>query len=308
MRKVFPILTLAALMSAQQVFAIDLITVNFEGDVSAQEQQAFNDAAAFWNSVITGYKGNFDEVGTPVVHSLVITASTPPIDGVGGTLGQASPTGQLQYADNNPSGTPTYARLYAKTGTMEFDSADSAALAASGRFFGVVLHEMGHVLGLGTLWTFNTIADPGFPSLYDKNGPTGTFNGETVGMYTGQFALAGWRTEFNQPGADFVPVEKGGGSGTADGHWNEFDGGPEGIEFGPVSNLTGMDFSHELMTGWASDTFFLSTVTLGGLEDLGYEVDYSKAGPIEAVPEMSPFAITAGLAVLMLVKRRRKSR
>jgi hypothetical protein len=45
-----------------------------------------------------------------------------------------------------------------------------------------------------------------------------------------------------------------------------------------------------LMTGWAGDSFFVSTVTLGGLEDLGYIVDYSKAGPVNdvaAVPERS---------------------
>lgn len=126
-------------------------------------------------------------------------------------------------------------------------------------------------------------------------------------MYTGPLALAGWKTEFNQPGATFVPVEKGGGAGTADGHWNEFDGG--GVEFGPASTISGMDLSRELMTGWASDTFFLSTMTLGGLEDLGYEVDYSKAGIITAVPEPAAFVPAGIFAAFLLVKRRsRKSR
>ena len=38
-------------------------------------------------------------------------------------------------------------------GIMEFDSADLAALEASGQFENVILHEMGHVLGCGTCGT-----------------------------------------------------------------------------------------------------------------------------------------------------------
>lgn len=298
------ILTAVALTAfIPHLAAVDLITVNFSGEVSAQEQQVFLDAASFWNSTITGYKANFDGVGAPVTHSLVITASTPALDGVGGTLGQAGPV-SLQYADNNPLGTPTYARYYSKTGTMQFDSADTASLVANGTFFGVVLHEMGHVLGLGTLWETNTSVDPGFGNLYTPSGPTGTFNGETVGMYTGAFALAKWQTEFTQPGATFVPIEKGGGAGTANGHWNELDGG--GIAIGPVSAISGLDLSKELMTGWASDTFYLSTVTLGSLEDLGYDVDYSKAGII-GVPEPSAYLTTLSLGLILLASRRRKN-
>lgn len=265
-----------------------LITLNFQTPMGAAEQQAFNDAAAYWNSAIIGYDLVSDINGNPTPHSLVIDASINAIDGAGGILGSASPT-QATYYDNNPVGPPTIALYYASAGAMQFDSADTASLVASNTFYGVVLHEMAHVLGIGTLWDFNTINGTGV-NLYTVGS----------GQYLGANALAGWQTEFNQPGATFVPVELGGGAGTADAHWNEVDGG--GGATGFVSNLTGLDFSNELMTGWSSSTFFVSTVTLGSLDDLGYIVDYSKAGI--AVPEVSGLLLSL-VALPLLLKRRR---
>jgi hypothetical protein len=156
----------------------------------------------------------------------------------------------------------------------------------------VVLHEMAHVLGIGTLWTYNT----------DLAG-AGTYNLYTIGsgQYFGPHALAGWQNEFGQAGASYVPVELGGSGGTANGHWNEVDGGAGATGF--VSNITGLDFSRELMTGWASGQFFLSTVTLGGLDDLGYIVDYSKAG---LIPE--PATAMLVVAASGLTFRRRRGR
>ena len=161
-------------------------------------------------------------------------------------------------------------------------------------FYGVVLHEMAHVLGLGTLWTVNNNVNDTSYNLYT--------NGS--GQYTGPNALAEWQREFLRPTDTFVPVELGGGAGTANGHWNEMDLGAGNT--GIVSSLTGMDFSQELMTGWASNTFFVSRTTLGALDDLGYTVDYSKAGVENhiVVPEVSSLLLVAG-AFPLLARRRR---
>ena len=79
-------------------------------------------------------------------------ASVEPIDGVGGILGSAGPclirtTGGLT--------------LY---GVMRLDSADVTTLEVAGTFDEVILHEMGHVLGIGSLWQvsgfFNLISYP----------------------------------------------------------------------------------------------------------------------------------------------------
>lgn len=258
------------------------------------QQQTFTDAAAYWNSVITGYDLIYNGKGVEQPHGLTITASIPAIDGVGGVLGSAGPD-LYTYYDNNPLGTPTIALNYATTGAMEFDSADVAALVGANQFYGVVLHEMAHVLGFGTLWTLN---DDVFPTTY----PLYTSGS---GQYMAPHALAEWKAEFNQPAATFVPVELGGGTGTANGHWNENNGG--GGSTGIVSASTGLDFANELMTGWASSTFFVSRTTLGALDDLGYIVDYSKAGVVShlVVPEGSSLMLCLAAMPWALLRRRR---
>ena len=273
---------------------ISLISLNFSGPMTPIQQQTFIDAADYWNSAITGYDLIYDGVGNPTPHGLTITASLPAIDGVNGILGSAGPN-TATYYDNNPIGQPTVALYYTTTGSMEFDSADVAALIANNTFYSVVLHEMGHVLGIGTLWTFNNNVNSTTYNLYNAGS----------GQYTGPNALAQYKTEFNLPSATFVPVELGGGSGTANGHWNEVDGGA-GLT-GIVSVNNGMDFSTELMTGWASNSFFVSNTTLGSLDDLGYIVDYTKAGVVNhtvIVPEWSSVGLCLASAVVLFRRRR----
>lgn len=264
-----------AVLSAGPCHGISLINLNFSGPMTPIQQQTFIDAADFWNSAITGYDLIYDGAGALTPHGLTITASLPAIDGLNGILGSAGPN-TVTYYDNNPVGQPTVALYYTTAGSMQFDSADVAALVANNTFYSVVLHEMGHVLGIGTLWAFNN----------NVNGTTYNLYNTGSGQYTGPNALAHYKTEFNLPLATYVPVELGGGSGTANGHWNEVDGG--GGLTGIVSVDNGMDFSTELMTGWASNSFFVSGTTLGGLDDLGYMVDYTKAGVVNhvvSVPE-----------------------
>lgn len=57
-----------------------------------------------------------------------------------------------------------------------------------------------------------------------------------------------------------IPLENDGGSGTACGHWDE------------------TCFGAELMTGFAgTDTSIFSKITIGGVEDIGYTVNYDVA-------------------------------
>jgi len=270
--------------------AVELIQLNFSGTMTARQQQTFIDAAAYWNSTITGYDFIHDSQGKVTPHSLVITARVQEIDGNNGVLGSAGPE-YLTYYDNNPLGAPTAALYYASTGLMEFDAADVTALETNNSFYSVVLHEMAHVLGIGTLWTYNNNVNGTSYQLYT--------NGS--GQYTGPNALSGWQTEFSQSLANYVPVELGGNPGTTNMHWNEPD---YGYNSGIISSLTGMDLSHELMTGWSNDTYFISTMTLGALDDLGYTVDYSKAGVITYVPE--PAACLLALAAAPLLGRRKR--
>jgi hypothetical protein len=205
---------------------------------------AFTAAAARWQSVITAgvpdqqvtlTAGDCldDEPGLPptTVDDLLITVDVVPIDGAGGILGQAGPC--------IVSSTDSLARA----GVMQFDSADDTSMLADGTFTSVVLHEMGHILGIGTLWDYNRTY------LAGAGGANPTFSGPR--------GVAEWSA---LGGTGPVPVENTGGSGTADAHWRE------------------STFFNELMTGWISaGSNPLSAMTIASLGDLGYHVDRSKA-------------------------------
>jgi len=256
------------------------IVLNYVNPPTASQAAAFSAAESTWESLITGYQES-DIQNT----NLNIDVNLAPIDGPGMTLGSAGPTGvKLNGAGNAIA--PNF--LYAQSGAMTFDTADTDALEMAGTFGEVILHEMGHVLGIGTLWNSDEIATANAnPALGGRQAVYNTGSGQ----YTGANGLAAYNAEFNQAGA-FVPVELGGGPGTADGHWNEIDNGA-GLT-GIVSNETGQDLAFELMTGWLNPGSFISSLTLGSLEDIGFVV----------VPE--PSTVLLGVIGLGFLARRRR--
>lgn len=183
--------------------------------------------------------------------------------GRGGTLAEAGFTAGNYYG----------AYAYAETGIMRFDTADLGDMEANGTLLDVIKHEMAHVIGFGTIWTFNNV-------YIDQSG-----------QYTGANALAQYKTEFNKPSATYVPVELEGGSGTADGHWDEEFGGAN-----PGSN----DFGYALMSGWLNSPTQLTNTTLGSFEDIGYNVNY--------IPEPKLPPTLAILGALWFASRRRRAK
>jgi hypothetical protein len=139
-------------------------------------------------------------------------------------------------------------------GGMRFDSDDLEEIEAEGLLEAVILHEMGHVLGFGSLWSLQgLLADPSLPEDGVPADP----------HFTGAQAI----TAFNEVGGAAyplgkVPVENTGGEGTADGHWRE------------------SVFGAELMTGFVDPgNNPLSRVTLASLADQGYAVNLGGADP-----------------------------
>ena len=84
---------------------------------------------------------------TETVDDIIIYASVSPIDGVGRVLGRAGPC----FIRTST--------LHSLVGQMTFDDADAQALITSERFESIVLHEMLHVVGIGSLWRLKALVD-----------------------------------------------------------------------------------------------------------------------------------------------------
>jgi hypothetical protein len=220
------------------------ITLRLDPSMRPEFRQAFEDAAARWESVITAGvadqplelpDGLFGWIPgfSGVVDDVLIDARDIDIDGAGQILGRAG-----GFLVREPDWQPYY-------GLMEFDTADLDSLASRGRLGDVILHEMGHVLGLGTNWLLvgyvsDLLTDPAY------TGPGGVAAHQELG------------------GARYVPLENEGGLGTVIGHWREDV------------------FGDELMTGYlGSAPAQLSRLTVAALSDLGYGVDLSQADAYE---------------------------
>ena len=199
------------------------ITLRTTG-LTASQVTVFRQAAARWSQAIVGDIPAATYNGV-AVDDLLIDASASPIDGPGGVLGQAGPD-----VIRSGSSLPIH-------GTMQFDSADLAQLEASGQLFSTVLHEMGHVLGIGTIWEARGLL-----------AGAGTSNPRFVGVQ----ATAAYNQLFgrNETG---VPVENSGGPGTADGHWRESVFNNE-VMTGYLNSGTTLRYEKKMLDRWFSKT------------------------------------------------------
>jgi hypothetical protein len=218
------------------------ITVRFIGGLTQTQKDAFKAAADRWSRMIVGDLPSV-QVDGEVIDDVLILAEGADIDGPGKILGQAGPT------HLRPASAGAAAFIPAK-GMMTFDSADLAQMEQQGTLNDVITHEMGHVLGIGTIW-------PNKGLLNGANTDNPTFRGQKSMAEYGQLRGDGG-------GSTPVPVENMGGPGTRNSHWRE------------------TIFRTELMSGFiAAPGNPLSRVTVGSLQDLGYVVDLNAAEPFE---------------------------
>ncbi len=280
MKKLLVPVALAVVLTSKCAFGAGLFSINVNFTGSAEHELLFTNAARAWESRITGYRGVMS------YSAVTINAVVAPIDGVGGVLGSAGPTSVTIQDEDGVAGGNVF--LLTSAGNMTFDESDAAALSPS-----VIEHEMAHVLGFGTLWSAAgvSLAGEGRQELYTADS----------GQFTGAAATAQWQEEFGQGNA-YVPVELGGGSGTANGHWNEVENGagPTGI----VQTVTGNDIRDELMTGWLNEPAYVSLTTLASFYDIGYTLAPPVSVSVAAVPEPSSLVLLS-LGGLALMHRRR---
>ena len=131
------------------------------------------------------------------------------------------------------------------------------------QLYAVLLHEVGHVLGIGTVWNL-----PKSPLTLYQEGEKDKY------YYTGTSALREYRTYFPTSELVGIPLEDDGGEGTEGSH-------PEEDMNRSINGTPHPGLQDELMTGWLRSLTSLSRITLGFLEDIGYEVDYTKADPFD---------------------------
>lgn len=210
-------------------FNIDL---RFLGGLSPSQQDVFDLAAKRWSKIIVGDLPDVN-FGMEVIDDVLIEAQGASIDGISGILGQAGPT-FIRSDSNLPF-----------RGIMSFDSSDLSHMEDEGSLVRVIVHEMGHVLGIGTLWQRMGLLQGA---------------GSSNPIFTGIRAMQEFAKVASSDVPTPIPVANTGGAGTRDGHWRE------------------SVFGNELMTGFlSSGSNPLSRVTIGALSDMGYTVNMDAA-------------------------------
>ncbi len=230
------------------LFQIDL---RFATPMSSSQRAAFERASSRWMAILAdtelpdmpvseGVVGcRFSEEAyeerVGVIDDLLIIAAVAEIDGDDGTLARAGFCGV-----RDASRLPYY-------GLMEFDAADLAGMEADGILESVILHEMGHVLGIGSLWDRHGLLRN--PSLAAEREVDTHFAGAQAIRAFDEVGGASYTA-----GAK-VPVENTGTRpGSDDSHWRK------------------SVFGNELMNPSAEPVMPLSAVTAASLADLGYAV------------------------------------
>jgi hypothetical protein len=231
------------------------VTLRYLSPVSDRQRAAFEAARRRIEGLIVGDLADVDLRGVATescagvrfeerVDDLLVAVRVIHIDGAEGTLGRAGP------CFVRSAGLPVLA-------LMEFDSDDLDALAARGQLESVILHEMLHTVGFGTVWGERLVNGGAADPFFDGGAAREAFTHHDGGSsYRGV------------P----VPVEDSGNPGTRDAHWRE------------------AVLGDELMTGWLTGHAQpLSRTTAASLQDLGYVVDLAAADSLTAARGLRTF-------------------
>jgi hypothetical protein len=244
-------------LSRAAAFDLQFSIPNPDNQFDANELSILNAALLrverMWETVIAGYQPNISVASVPITIN-------PSAEG----LAAASYSGTTAQ-----EGFTLATSGFVNINVNEIENfANWQGVGANGRNYidELLAHEVGHVLGVGTLWVSN--------SVYESN----TF------QYTGVHGTAAYQTEFNQATA-YIPVENAGNPGTPNAHWDQLmrsspqEGNPnDPFSLDPrvgVVDQHGRDRGLELMTGAIDPDYgepFVSRFTVQSMRDMGYAV------------------------------------
>jgi hypothetical protein len=238
------------------------ITLRFVTPVTDKHARLFRRSAKRWQEIIVkdvpAITGTFPrntcgDFGTPRfsgrIDDILIDVLLTEIDGPGNVLGSAGPC-LVRVVDNLP--------VY---GIMFFDTDDLDFIESLDLLDEVIIHEMGHVLGYGTVWQFER-------ELLQFN----AFGRNP--RFIGPAAVRAWQKLGGEGG---VRVEGQFGPGTALAHWDE------------------KTFDNELMTGFLNlGENPLSNVSALSMRDLGYTA-VAKGDPYQLPTGATARSLVSGL-------------
>ena len=233
------------------------IDVVYADSISESQRAVFQEAADWWMTILAdmelpdmptdevgrlGCGDIFADVSIGTIDELVVVASVREVDGPRGILAGAQPCGVREES------------MLPFLGVVMVDVDDLELLEAEDQRE-LILHEMGHVLGIGSLWTdFGLLQNPSLQ-----------LGGDADTHFSGPLAIAAFDdaggTAYTE--GDKVPVENRAGPGSGDSHWRQ------------------SVLRTELMTPYASlgTPDPLSAISIQSLADLGYMVDVNLAEP-----------------------------
>jgi hypothetical protein len=191
---------------------------------------ALEDAAQFWENAIP-YSS------LPGSHTLTISIVGRQLEE--GTIAQAGPINDGVVPDANDLPTLGIATINTEPSNLE------SLLANPEYFTRILIHEFGHVLGIGTLWDNAELIDP-IDATYNADTYAGIAYGDLLGTFV--------------PTA--VPLTTGEGEGSDLSHWSEGE------------------FDNEILTsqaGLPGELHPLSQLTIATLRDLGWNVNFGAA-------------------------------
>jgi hypothetical protein len=128
--------------------------------------------------------------------------------------------------------------------------ADVALNESTSRAEEIALHEIAHVLGFGTQWASKNLIETQFG----------------VPVYTGRAALAMYRFAVDSA-AQSIPLQPDAADAQVSSHWSS--------SWAAVNDQIFDVMSAQLSQNETGR--FISTVTVGAINDLGYQVNYSQA-------------------------------
>jgi hypothetical protein len=205
------------------------IKIRFLGGLNETQQQAFRLASQRWAQIVSADVPAVETPDAGLVNDVLIDARAVAVDSVEGDFGQAGPTFVRSTS------------LIPARGIMEFHMADLRQMESDGSLVNVIIHEMGHVLGIGTLWKLHGLVKGA---------------GTKHPVFTGRQAMAAYSGLLGTPEPQEVPLSNIGDPATREGHWRE------------------SVFDHELMAGFLDAGINpISRLTLASLEDIGYHIN-----------------------------------